>query len=49
MIFFIKRIEVRDCNTIRKIKNEFLIPQLFSIGKLNTQILYVHIYSKTNH
>ena len=35
-------------NLIKNIKGEFLIPQVFSISKLNTQVLYAHIYSPTN-
>ena len=35
-------------NLIKNIKGEFLIPQAFSIGKSNTQVLYVHICSPTN-
>ena len=35
-------------NLIKNIRGEFLIPQIFSISKLNTQVLYAHIYSPTN-
>ena len=35
-------------NLIKNIKGEFLISQVFSIGKLNIQVLYAHIYSPTN-
>lgn len=51
LMCFFKGIDVSDFQSYTKYKekNEFLIPQVFSISKLNTQVLYAHIYSPTNH
>ena len=48
---FFKGIDVSDFQSYTKYKekNEFLIPQVFSIEKLNIQVLYAHIYSPINH
>ena len=51
LMCFFKGIDVSDFQSYTKYKekNEFLIPQVFSIGKLNIQVLYAHIFSPINH